>query len=228
MITQIYSLNEPEEAIATVRAGADYIGVNPTSKNSGKTFDEALASSKAVFDAIDGKAVKVALTIDNTAEERTRIIETLHPDVLHISGAYDDATPELVAELNEKYPDMQIMQAIPMTGPEAIEKAVASSKFVDYLILDSVLTGVIGTGAAGITHDWNWSKAIVQQAECKVILAGGLGPDNVSEAIRVVKPFGVDSLTRTNKKANNRSEKDIDKVREFCKNAKKTAHELGL
>lgn len=228
MITQIYSLNAPEEALATVRAGTDYIGVNPTSKNTGKTFDEALASSKAVFDAIDGKAVKVALTIDNTAEERTRIIETLHPDILHISGVHDDATQELVAELNEKYPDMQIMQAIPMTGPEAIEKAVAFSKFVDYLILDSVLTGVIGTGAAGITHDWNWSKAIVERAECKVILAGGLGPDNVSEAIRVVKPFGVDSLTRTNKKANNRSEKDIDKVRAFCQNAKKTAQELGL
>ena len=84
MITQIYSLKTVDEALACIEVGATNIGVNPTAKNSGKTFDEALAESKAIFDAVGDKATKVALTIDDTEEERTKIIETLHPDILHI------------------------------------------------------------------------------------------------------------------------------------------------
>ena len=228
MITQIYSLKTVDEALACIEVGATNIGVNPTAKNSGKTFDEALAESKAIFDAVGDKATKVALTIDDTEEERTKIIETLHPDILHISGAEDDATPELIAELKAKYPGMKIMQAVPMTGPEAIDKAIAFSKFCDLLILDSVLTGVIGTGAAGVTHDWAWDKAIVDGASCPVIIAGGLGPDNVADAIKAVRPYGVDSLTKTNKNGTNLGEKDIEKVRLFCERAHATAKELGI
>ena len=51
-----------------------------------------------------------------------------------------------------------------------------------------------------------------------VVLAGGLGPDNVAEAVAVVKPFGVDSKTKTDNMGSH--EKDIEKVRQFVKLAK--------
>lgn len=228
MITQIYSMQTPEEALSCVEAGADHIGVNPTAKNSGMSKDEAMAKCKAIFDAVGDRAVKVALTIDDTPEEQIEIIEKLHPDVLHVSGAEDDATPEQVAAWKAKYPWLKIMQAVPMSGPEAIERAVAFSKFCDMLILDSVVPGVIGTGAAGITHDWAWDRAIVEQASCPVIIAGGLGPDNVADAVRAVKPWGVDSLTKTNCEKSHIGKKDIDKVRAFCENAQAAAKELGI
>ncbi|MEJ1319970.1 hypothetical protein QY890_04015 [Latilactobacillus sakei] len=53
-------------------------------------------------------------------------------------------------------------------------------------------------------------------------MLGGLGPDNVEECIKEIKPYGVDSLTKTSIKYDGgRMEKDIDKVREFCERADK-------
>lgn len=72
----------------------------------------------------------------------------------------------------------------------------------------------------GETHDWGLSKKIVESVFIPVILAGGLGPDNVAEAISKVKPFGVDSKTKTDK--DDGSGKDIEKVREFVKIVKAT------
>ena len=59
------------------------------------------------------------------------------------------------------------------------------------------------------------------RAKCDVILAGGLGPDNVADAIEKVRPWGVDSLTKTNlpKEYGVRGGKDIAKVKAFCENA---------
>jgi len=83
---------------------------------------------------------------------------------------------------------------------------------------------VPGVGAAGVTHDWSIDREIVNRVPIPVILAGGLGPDNVEEAIRAVNPFGVDSLTKTSVKENGKLlHKDIELVRQFCERAKHVA-----
>jgi phosphoribosylanthranilate isomerase len=80
-----------------------------------------------------------------------------------------------------------------------------------------------------VTHDWKYDAEIVQSVKVPVIVAGGLGPDNVEECIRQVKPAGVDSLTKTTWKYNDGvMEKDIPKVAEFCQRADKAAKEAGL
>jgi len=89
----------------------------------------------------------------------------------------------------------------------------------DYLLLDSKKKGDWQVGATGETHNWEISKQIVESVKTPVILAGGLGPDNVEEAIEKVKPFGVDSKTKTDNSKT--GQKDLEKVREFVKKAKK-------
>ena len=62
------------------------------------------------------------------------------------------------------------------------------------------------------------SRRIVETVSIPVILAGGLGPDNVAEAIDIVHPAGVDAKTKTDR--NGSHDKDIRKVKEFVHKAK--------
>jgi phosphoribosylanthranilate isomerase len=68
-------------------------------------------------------------------------------------------------------------------------------------------------GALGVTHDWRISRRIVASVHIPVVLAGGLGPANVADAIRAVRPAGVDSKTKTDR--DGLHAKDIDRVRRF-------------
>ena len=112
------------------------------------------------------------------------------------------------------------MQAISVDDMSALDFAKEYEHISDYFILDTSTTAVQGVGASGNVHDWNVSKAIVESVSIPVILAGGLSSENVQEAISTVHPWGVDSLTHTNKFLNDGSFiKDIEKVREFYLNA---------
>lgn len=110
------------------------------------------------------------------------------------------------------------MRSIPVVDKVSIELAKEYDGIVDYLLLDSHLQGDTQVGATGRIHDWDVSRRIIEGVQIPVILAGGLGPDNVAEAIRAVKPAGVDSKTRTDRI--DRKGKDIEKVREFIEIAR--------
>lgn len=112
------------------------------------------------------------------------------------------------------------MEAIGVEDERAIKDAVERASYADILILDSVSSVVPGIGAAGVTHDWSIDKRIKESVSIPVVIAGGLGPENVEEAMNIVHPDGVDSLTRTSVKENGiLVRKDIEKVREFCRKA---------
>jgi phosphoribosylanthranilate isomerase len=87
-----------------------------------------------------------------------------------------------------------------------------------------VTNEIEGIGAAGVTHDWSISRRIVAESDVPVILAGGLGPDNVAEAIAAVGPAGVDSLTMTNRRLPGGGfEKDLAAVERFVGAARQAA-----
>jgi phosphoribosylanthranilate isomerase len=106
------------------------------------------------------------------------------------------------------------MLTVPVHGADALPVAQRLVSSADYLLLDTKHpeTGIVG--ATGRTHDWTISAAIVGALDAPVVLAGGLGPGNVRDAIAAVKPFGVDSETRTSTDADRRR-KDMTKVEEF-------------
>src|SRR5204863_5700282 len=113
---------------------------------------------------------------------------------------------------------MLIMRSVPVIGEISIDSARSYDGMVDYLLLDSHRADDRQIGALGVTHDWSISRRIVELVRTPVILAGGLGPDNVADAIRVVRPAGVDSKTKTDRDGPQR--KDLDRVRRFHEAAK--------
>jgi phosphoribosylanthranilate isomerase len=119
-----------------------------------------------------------------------------------------------------RFPEIPIMRAVPVIDEASIETAASYRGVADFLLLDTYDIGIRQFGALGRIHDWNLSRRIVDEVGIPVILAGGLGPDNVAAAIAAVGPAGVDSKTRTDR--TDGSGKDLKKVEAFVAAAKLT------
>lgn len=220
MFTQIYSIQTAEEALACIEAGADRIGVLvgvPGGKFPCAVNEE---TAKKIYDAMGERAVKVLISVESQEEEVLLQAGRLKPDVLHLCANFS-GNPQFRERMRKRLPGMKLMEAVGVVGPESIADAKKKAEYADILILDSVSQTVPGVGAAGVVHDWAIDKEIVRSVSIPVILAGGLGPDNVAEAIRAVNPSGVDSLTKTSVLVDGKlAAKDMDLVREFCSRAK--------
>lgn len=226
MIVQIYTAQTPEEGVALAQAGINHIGVTPS--NHGLPGEIDLLTASQIFKAIGKQAVKVALTVDSRLDQIKEMVEIVKPDILHLCGDISVMTPARVAELRKHLPPVLFMQAVPVVGQEALDIARQYEPVVDYFILDSFSKEVGGIGAAGFTHDWNLSREIVKQSRLPVILAGGLSPENVADAIRSVQPWGVDSLTHTNQSlGGGKFRKDLDRVKAFVDAEAAAAREIS-
>lgn len=207
------------EAEAVAAIGVDHVGVTPSHRGLPGEVDEGTATD--ICAALTGLATSVALSVETEAEAVVQMATRVQPDILHLCGPPGEMNPASVAELRRSLPGIGIMQAIAVTGPEAVETALSYEAAVDFLILDSVTPDVPGVGAAGTVHDWAVSAAIVAALDVPVVLAGGLSPDNVADAIETVHPWGVDSLTCTNRPLPSGAfEKDLGLVQRFCRSAK--------
>lgn len=98
------------------------------------------------------------------------------------------------AQLREALPGVSLVQVVHVTGPEAVEEAIAIAPEVDAILLDSGNQSlpIKELGGTGRTHDWRLSRTIRESIDVPLYLAGGLRPENVAAAIREVQPFGID------------------------------------
>jgi len=221
MKVQIYTLQSVEEALEVVSVGVHNIGITPASI--GLPGEISYEVARDICKKVDD-ATKVALSVSSNIDEIIEMVMFVNPDILHLCGEPGELNINGVQSLKERLQKLDkalpIMQAISVDDMSALDFAKEYEEIADYFILDTSTSAVQGVGASGNVHDWNVSKAIVDSVSIPVVLAGGLSPENVQEAISKVKPWGVDSLTHTNKFLKDGSfTKDIEKVREFCINA---------
>ncbi|MFB6103632.1 MAG: hypothetical protein ABEJ57_00915 [Halobacteriaceae archaeon] len=218
MLVQIYSLTHPDDVAACVEAGVDHIGV--------VAGDQALpaavsnARARTLFEAIPATCRSVALTVATDVEAIIDYARALEPDILHLSSAPERVPVPAMQTLRARLPDIELMKAIDVTAETAVATAERFAPVSDWLLLDTVTDAVEGVGASGETHDWTVSRHIVDTVDVPVILAGGLSPENVAEAIRAVDPAGVDSYTHTSR---TETRKDHDRVAAFVDNARVAA-----
>jgi phosphoribosylanthranilate isomerase len=211
---QIYTAQSAAEATALAGLGVDHVGVTPTHVGLPGEVDDDVAAE--ICDALEGIATSVALSVETDLDAIEEMVRTVGPDILHLCGPPGAVAPPAVAALRRRLPRTAIMQAVAVSGPEAIDMARSYAPVVDFLLLDSLAPGIPGVGAAGVIHDWEVSAAIVAEVQVPVVLAGGLSPDNVAEAITTVEPWGVDSLTHTNRRlAGGGFRKDLELVDRF-------------
>jgi len=218
MKIQIYSAHSPEEAVALFDIGVDHVGF--TTANLGLPGEIKLETGRAIAQA-SGKKTCVALSVSSDLDEIVSMVDYIQPDIVHLCGLEGDLLPDAVGLLRQRI-SIPIMQAISVAGPEAVDAALSYEPVSDFIILDTQAPDIDGIGASGMTHDWNISREIVQRVNIPVILAGGLGPENVYEAASFVRPWGVDSLTHTNLPTPTKAfRKDLALVKVFVEEAKK-------
>ncbi len=241
MIVQIYEVQKPEEAEKCAELGVDHVGSVIISGEEWRN-----AELKDVVKVCKDSGVKSSLIpLYNEEDLIYKTLDYYEPDLIHfcdsltdIRGNKIDLEPikEFQFRLKEKFPEISITRSIPVPAKgiksdlPSVEIAEELEGVSDYFLIDTWLgkEPVEGfVGITGITADWDIARSVVRNAKIPVILAGGLSPENVYDAILKVKPAGVDSCTRTNAvdKSGNpvRFKKDFEKVAEFVKQARKAA-----
>jgi phosphoribosylanthranilate isomerase len=207
--------------LTLVELGVDQVGF--IAGDYGQVHGELnFTQAQALAEALRGQAVSSALTMSTDPGEILRMAEAVQPDIIHISSDTEAVGLAAMRQLRQALPrNILLMKAIHVDGPLSIKTALRFAGVSDVLLLDTKVKGLPGVGATGVTHDWQISREIIRQVGdlARVILAGGLTPENVAEAINITQPWGVDSNTGTNLPGDP-VRKDMERVRAFVQQAK--------
>jgi phosphoribosylanthranilate isomerase len=164
------------------------------------------------------------LTSQRSAEGIAAHVAATGPSTVQIVSHID---PLESARLVRLIPNVRRVQVIHVEGPEAIELIDIYAPYVHAFLLDSGRPSlpVPELGGTGRVHDWEVSAEFVRRSVLPVFLAGGLTSENVAQAIREVRPFGLDlcSGVRVNSKL------DPEKLGNFftaVRNADVQVHDL--
>jgi phosphoribosylanthranilate isomerase len=123
---------------------------------------------------------------------------------------HNDISIDEIKTIKQAIPYVRLIKAVHVIDESAIKNSKVFIPFVDALLLDSLTSNRIG--GTGKTHDWSISKAITSLSDIPVILAGGLNPENVIQAIEYVRPFGVDVNSGVDSL---NGKKDLQKIKRF-------------
>jgi len=178
------------EADLALAHGADAIGlVSAMPSGPGPIADADIA---VIARATAGRARRFLLTSRTTSVDIAAHVRAAGTDTVQI---VDTPAEHVLRELRRLVEGVALVPVIHVRGSDAIAQAQALAPLADALLLDSGNPGaaVRELGGTGRTHDWAVSAALVRAvAPCPVFLAGGLRADNVAEAVRTVRPAGVD------------------------------------
>lgn len=184
MRVKICGLTNYEDAVAAVQAGADMLGFNfyPPSPRCIRTGDcrTWVARLRAAFSQ---PVTMVGVFVNASAAEMQSVMDTCGLDLAQLSG---DESPETLRALGER-----AFKALRPASPQDLNAAVSRYPLRSTLpawLIDAFRPGEFG--GTGQIADWSLARALARLSP--VMLAGGLRPDNVAQAVEQVRPWGVD------------------------------------
>jgi phosphoribosylanthranilate isomerase len=187
---KICGITNSSDALSAIQAGADAVGLNfyPSSP---RFIDQSTA--RQIRNVLPPDIVKVGLFVNAAAKEVCRTFDELELDLIQIHG---DETPKFLTQLGER----PVMRAFRL-GPDGLQPIIAYLESCKQLqcvpklvLIDALAEGVYG----GTGETANWSICAQYpgiDGLPPLVLAGGLKPSNVAEAINQVRPAGVDTAS---------------------------------
>ena len=183
---KICGITRDEDLVAALDAGADALGFVVGVPSSPRNLPVESAAELVRLVPVFTKAVLVM--VPGCISEIAEAWKAVRPDALQVHG---HGLPS-VEEIREVAPGAALIRGIRLERGEALNNVEAAA--FDAILLDTFVPGK--HGGTGMIHDWEASRRICRDMQPRrLILAGGLRPTNVQEAIRVVRPYAVDVST---------------------------------
>jgi phosphoribosylanthranilate isomerase len=203
-----------EDALLAADAGADALGFVFAASSRQVTVKQV----SAIVPHLPGKIEKIGVFVDSPMEALETAIDTCGLTGVQIHFGAD---PELPAKLRRRYGSKLRILRVLHFGADTGEKAasVAEDENIDALLVDSRTATAVG--GTGIAYDWNAAATQFQGSKLstRLVIAGGLTRENVSEAIHILKPWGVDVVSGVEAAP---GRKDPAKLRAFIESARNT------
>ena len=205
---KICGIKTLNDARAAIEAGADYLGFNFYPKSVRFIEKDVCTEITSVLQLEYPYIKLVGVFVNSSIEEIKDIVQTCKLDLVQLHG---DEPPEMVSALNG-LAFKAIRLSAESSGTESVFIRASVTESVDkpVLLVDASVKGVYG--GSGVTADWDGAAELAKKYP--LLLAGGLTPENVAEAIGRVKPWGVDVASGVESAA---GEKDAGLMVKFVK-----------
>lgn len=200
-----------EDAMKCVDSGADAVGMLLAPSPRRITVEEA----RGIVKSLPPFVTPVIVMMPSAAEEVIEAARGIRPGAIQLQG---DEPPEMLVKIKQAMPGIRLIKAVHVGSGHEMERARMYEGVADAILLDTMSPN---KGGSGLTHDWSVSKKVVASIKKPVVLAGGLMPENVAEAVRIVRPYAVDVASGV--EAPGRI-KDKTLIQAFIKNAKEASN----
>jgi phosphoribosylanthranilate isomerase len=191
---------------AVDRAGADAVGII-TDVSVDTPREVTVEDAGTLAAAAPPFLTTTLVTMPETVAEAVATADAVGADALQIHGAFDAAE---LREIRESVAG-KVIAVVDAASPD---RARSVAPAVDAVLMDSV--DGAGAGGTGETHDWAATAEVAASVDAPVVLAGGLTPENVAEAVEAVRPFAVDVASGVERAP---GRKDREALRRFVANA---------
>ncbi|ETK34625.1 phosphoribosylanthranilate isomerase [Microbispora sp. ATCC PTA-5024] len=215
-LIQVAGIIDQAEANLIIEEGADWLGF--ALRLPAKNEDLSEADAAAIIKEIQPEHKGVIITYLTDADEIAAFCTEMGVGAIQLHG---DVTPAELRRLRGLAPDLYVLKSLVVKADNIDELSTIvadSAEWVDMFITDSFNPATGAKGATGLVHDWGISAELVRISPRPLMLAGGLNPENVAEAIEQVRPAAVDAHTGLEDPVTRR--KDRLKVRTFVAEAR--------
>jgi phosphoribosylanthranilate isomerase len=178
-----------EEARLAVAAGASALGLVARMPSGPGVIEDTLIAEIAA--SVPPPIATFLLTSETDADA---IVDHVRRCGTNTVQLVDQVEVRTYAMIRRAVPQVKMVQVLHVADEDVVAVARDLSPQVDAFLLDSgnPNLAVKELGGTGRVHDWNLSRRVVDAVDTPVFLAGGLKPENAAEAIRRVRPFGLD------------------------------------
>lgn len=214
MRVKICGITKPEQGQAIAQLGATALGficvqASPRYVTPGQI--------RAVIEQLLVPVDCVGVFAEATVEEISRVVAETGLNAVQLHGS---ESPEFCQRLRQTLPEVKILKALRVKTLECLDRTAIYTRCVDALLLDAYHPNLLG--GTGKTLDWETLQQFCPS--CPWLLAGGLTPDNVVDALSMLQPSGIDLSSGVERSP---GDKDLDKVARLFENVRSVQKSPG-